>query len=980
MSVQLRPRLARAAALALLCARAAPAAAQPYDPAYHWRTLETPHFRIHFHQGEEDLARRVAATAERAHAVLSPLLGYSPSSGTEVVLSDDSDLANGLTTPLPYDTIRLYATPPPEISELNAYRDWLSTLVFHEYVHILHLDHVEGVPQGLNHVFGKLLAPNGLTPSWMAEGLAVLHEADGDPGQDSGRNRSAIFDMYARSLSLEPPGFPRLDQASNPSLEWPLGSIPYLLGGRFMEFLEERSGDGAIAGYIARQGAQIWPYAPSHVGEPFFGASFPELWEEFGRRQEARARETLERVRKRPVTRPRRITWRGGTAGWPRFSADGRTIAYLAYDLDRGYQLLQVTPEGRPAGRTVRVEGGDGLSLSGQAAVLSRPEVYRGYRLYDDLWRLELESGRLHRLTRGARASEPALSADGAVLVDVRRSTPGEMAVERRRVDGSGAETLFEEAGVQVYAPAISPDGHRIAFAIQRAGRRDLLLLDEGRRVQVTDDGAIDASPAFTPDGRWLLFSSDRGGVYNLYAWPVGECLAGGGGCALRQVTNVETGAFQPTVSPDGRTIAFVTYTRAGYDIATLPFDPEGWLDPEPAPTAEPPPALPDPVAAPSHPFHPWPTLGPTFWFPLPGVDPNGPTYGALTGGGDVLGLHRYALAAWAGPQSRQVGYSAAYVGGWSWPLVDLASSRTVVSARDGLGLESVWTLADLGLDFTFPRLEWWALVRLGWAGTLRGVRDATSTAHVPEDLGRADAFGSQLTLQATWSDAQRFVRSISAEEGRTLALDGVVASRSLGSDYDLSEGRASLAQYLRVPFTRHAVLALRLAGGAASGSIGNSAPFALGGVAQPDVLPLLLGTEAQLPSADELRGYPSGWLQGTGFALANAELRFPIASPELGHTTWPVFLRRVHGAVFADLGDAFDLPGTLPFAGHPFRTDELRLGAGLEARLELALGYFAVTDLRLGLGHAFGRVFQGEAREPGVGAVEGWVVLGSAF
>ena len=42
------------------------AAAQGYDPRYQWRTLSTPRFRIHFHQGEEALARRVAEIG-RAH-------------------------------------------------------------------------------------------------------------------------------------------------------------------------------------------------------------------------------------------------------------------------------------------------------------------------------------------------------------------------------------------------------------------------------------------------------------------------------------------------------------------------------------------------------------------------------------------------------------------------------------------------------------------------------------------------------------------------------------------------------------------------------------------------------------------------------------------------------------------------------------------------------------------------------------------------
>ncbi len=87
-----------------------------------------------------------------------------------------------------------------------------------------------------------------------------------------------------------------------------------------------------------------------------------------------------------------------------------------------------------------------------------------------------------------------------------------------------------------------------------------------------------------------------------------------------------------------------------------------------------------------------------------------------------------------------------------------------------------------------------------------------------------------------------------------------------------------------------------------------------------------------------------------------------------------------MHGALFADLGDAFDLPGTPAFAGHRFRWDQLRLGAGAELRLELALGYFAVTDLRLGLARAFGRPFRGEGSEPGVEALSAYLRLGSAF
>jgi dipeptidyl aminopeptidase/acylaminoacyl peptidase len=116
--------------------------------------------------------------------------------------------------------------------------------------------------------------------------------------------------------------------------------------------------------------------------------------------------------------------------------------------------------------------------------------------------------------------------------------------------------------------------------------------------------------PAWTPDGRFLLFASDRGGVFDLYAW---EAASG----RVRQVTDVELGAFEPDVSPDGRTVVFATYSRDGWDLATIPFDEAAWLEPPAAPpvpplTATPTPAeaaLPDPL--PSRPYSAWPTVAP---------------------------------------------------------------------------------------------------------------------------------------------------------------------------------------------------------------------------------------------------------------------------------------------------------------------------------------------------------------------------------
>lgn len=972
---------AGAVLVAALAAGAAPRAAraQPYDPAFRWWTLETPHFRIHFHQGEEVLAQQVAREAERANDLLAPRLEYAPRR-TEIVLSDDVDDANGSATPLPYDTVRLYAVPPAAGSELQDYRSWLRQLVQHEYTHILHLDHVGGIPAYVNAIFGKIWPPNGLEAPLFLEGVAVLNEAEGDPG--AGRNASAMFDMEARALALDGP-FPRLDQAANPYLRWPTGQIPYLLGGRFMGFLQARYGPGAIAGFIRDQGAAVWPYAPSWAGRRWFGGEdFPALWDAYAASEHAYAEGRRAWVHARPVTAATPLTHRGGDLHFPRFSPDGRFVLYRDHGLDGPPGLRRVALDGEDLGRVTIVDAnGASAPVSPREAVVAIAEVFHEFRVYDDLYRVDLETGARHRLTRGARATDPDVGRDGT-LVYVQHTGGGTMAL-LRQAPGGEPEVLYAHGGAQVYRPRIAPDG-RVAFELHEGGRRDIALWRDGRVERVTDDDALDTAPAWTPDGRFLLFSSDRGGVFNLYAW---EGATG----RIRQVTNVELGAYEPDVSPDGRTIVFVGYSRAGFDLATLPFDPSTWLDPLPAPpvpalaTAETPTeaSLPDPI--PARPYSAWPTVAPTFWLPLVSSDAAGPIYGAFTGGTDVLLRHAWTAEGWWSAKADRPGYALAYRGGWSWPALDLSSGLNVESSAGVPDrLEEAWTYADAGATFTFTCLDRALAVRLGWSGT--GYRSLEPLGPIPpawEPYRFRDGFLSEASVLGRYTDARRFVRSISPEEGRTVTLLLGAAGSALGSDYRLLRARANATQYLRVPPTRHAVLVLNAGGGAADGTIGGRAPFELGGPTAPDPLTLLPGTYT-LP-ASQLRGYPVGALVGTGFVVGNLELRFPLAAPSRGRSTWPLFLRRVHGALFVDGGDAFDLPHQVPLAGHALSAEQLRFSAGAELRLEVVLGYYIRTDLRLGVARPLGALFgTGRAADRALGldlpALAWYLAFGSTY
>jgi hypothetical protein len=269
-----------------------------------------------------------------------------------------------------------------------------------------------------------------------------------------------------------------------------------------------------------------------------------------------------------------------------------------------------------------------------------------------------------------------------------------------------------------------------------------------------------------------------------------------------------------------------------------------------------------------------------------------------------------------------------------------------------------------------------------GWrAYRLEALGDVAPEVPDPTVDPYRNGTASEWTLDLLHTNAERFARSISAERGRVLALSLRGATPDLGGDFRYAIARASWAEYLRVPHTRHVVVALRGAGGVATGTLGGRRPFRLGGLPPPDLSTLVMGpiAGALTSQSDQLRGYADGALTGSKFALGNLELRFPILAPQAGRGTLPAQLRRVHGALFLDGGGAFPLRGGAPVSWR----ERVRFGAGAELRLEVVLGYQLRTDVRLGLAQGLGRLIAPWVRGPGadpLAETQLYVTIGESF
>ena len=109
------------------------------------------------------------------------------------------------------------------------------------------------------------------------------------------------------------------------------------------------------------------------------------------------------------------------------------------------------------------------------------------------------------------------VSLDGSLLYKTGTSRTGQRTLMWVDRDG-GEEPLGMPAG-EYFDPRLSPDGSRVALAMENEGNLDVWVWDLVRetRTRLTFDEATDRYPKWTPDGQRIAFLSTRDGAQDVY-------------------------------------------------------------------------------------------------------------------------------------------------------------------------------------------------------------------------------------------------------------------------------------------------------------------------------------------------------------------------------------------------------------------------------------------------------------------------------
>lgn len=772
-------RMTRTLRLFALLAIASAAHAQ--GPSADWRTITTPHFRVHYPAQYEAWATRAASRVESIRAAVVKEVGYDPPSLIDVIVSNPIAQANGFAYAL-VDSPRLvfYAQPPGPEEQIGAYSDWIDLLATHEITHLMHLLRPSRNPR--RHAIERFILPLAPitfdAPRWVIEGYATVVEGRlTGAGRPPSTLRAAVLRKWASSGRM--PSYSRL----NSDTRFLGMSMAYLAGSAYLEWLEQRTGQGSLRRLWARMTArQRRPFGASFAG--VFGDTPDRLYGQFvaeltasavavNRSSELREGELWQetprasgdpavspdgsqiavvlRARNKPA---RLVIWSTGAPEEEKKKFEERITQMIARDPD-DYPPMTGKPVPRKVLHALTPPDGGNIerprwTRDGKSILYSHRQPGRDGFLHGDLFLWTPAAGENRRVTRLADVFDAdPVSESEAIAV---RSRYGASQLAMVDLVTGSVRAMTEPEIDAVYShPRVNGEKTRVAYVAHHTGTWTLFVRDlaTGTSSALLSDVNV-ASPEWSGSHIYAT----------VFTRGFAEVNRIDGNGDRRPVTLSSGGSFEPAPSPDGR-VFFMGLDPDGFVLRVIDGRSNAPQPPPYDPTLVP--ALPPAVAAtapfvsqelsPARPHG----IGPQeiSWLVGETLAPSQTAFEAGVRVGDVIGrLDTIALASLgSGNGQRGVGIASAWRG---WPVAvsgHLFHADDRLVRRSGLEVRGSWSAQG-------PLMTWTV--------------DAGALTGNPLDIGFAASSlrARQILMASNWR-AEEEVR-LSGEEGTVSHFRGV--------------------------------------------------------------------------------------------------------------------------------------------------------------------------------------------------------------
>ena len=566
-----------------------------------WQQIKTDKVQVIFPKGLEASAQRVANLVTFLSDSTNISLGKT-SGRVSIILQNQTTIPNGFVSLVPFRS-EFFMTAP-QFNFLGS-ANWADLLTIHEYRHIKQFRNSQ---VGLTKLASILFGQNGWAfmsgtalPRWYLEGDAVSTET---ALTSSGRGRVPYFDMEYRALRLEGKHY-NYEKASAGSLK---DFVPshYHLGYNMIAYGRKQFGTdiwGKVMVDASKYRGLFYPF--SHSLKVRTGLRTKDLYSETmtyldslykadekilaltpAKQVSAGSEKVVTNYRNAHFINDEQIIVEKDAYNEIRtyylIDADGTETRLfspgLNFDLNSTLSVAdgvltwsELTFHSRwfeknySIIRSYNLRGFDAESKVGQQIKGFKPEGE------DRSFAMAYESKR-EKVTAKSKYFAPDLSADAKKIVAVH--IPSDLKCELVILNTQPEDviqTLENPEGWMFAFPQWMPNQKDIVVVARNATQSALVKINvaSGQTTFLTDWTTEQISNPF-PSGDYVFFAGSFTGINNIFAVKVGDKQ-------IYQVTSTQLGAFQPSVSPNGKKLIYSEFSSLGYQLMQTEVDPSSW-------------------------------------------------------------------------------------------------------------------------------------------------------------------------------------------------------------------------------------------------------------------------------------------------------------------------------------------------------------------------------------------------------------------